>query len=90
VLARQHVWLGPEATRFTAPCEACLARREPDLWGLSIASARVEGELRLDADVGFITCARGHRVVVRRIGVDTRKRRRAERKAERKARYALT
>jgi hypothetical protein len=73
VLARQHVWVGPETTSFAAPCEACL-----------------EGELRLDADVGFSTCARGHRVVVRRLGVDARKRRRSVRKAMRNARHALT
>jgi hypothetical protein len=85
VLARQHVWVGPEATSFTAPCEACLARREPELWGIAIGAARVSGELRLDADVGFTTCARGHRVVVRRIGVDTRKRRRRVRKTVRDA-----
>ena len=32
-LARQHVWVGPEATSFEAPCEACLARRN-DEWSL--------------------------------------------------------
>ena len=28
VIERQHVWLGPEATSFDEPCEACLAARE--------------------------------------------------------------
>jgi hypothetical protein len=60
---RQHVWLGPEATSFSEPCEACLAAQE------SLASGRtvVEGTLRPDADVGFSTCRRGHRIVVHRV-----------------------
>jgi hypothetical protein len=28
----------------------------------------VSGSLRRDADVGFMTCRRGHRIVVRRVG----------------------
>ena len=27
MIDRQHVWVGPEATRFEVPCEACLAKR---------------------------------------------------------------
>jgi hypothetical protein len=65
-VARQHVWVGPEATSFEAPCEACLARRET--WSVSVRSASVEGTLRRDADVGFTTCRRGHRIVVHRVG----------------------
>jgi hypothetical protein len=64
VIARQHVWLGPDVTTFAEPCEACgTARGER-------ASARdvVHGSLRRDADVGFTTCRRGHRIVVRRVG----------------------
>jgi hypothetical protein len=60
---RQHVWLGPEATSFSEPCEACLAAHE----SLSVQSTFVEGTLRRDADVGFMTCRRGHRIVVRRV-----------------------
>jgi hypothetical protein len=59
---RQHVWLGPEATRFSEPCEACLHVRE----SLAVDSIMVEGTLRREADVGFTTCRRGHRIVVRR------------------------
>jgi hypothetical protein len=66
-LARQHVWVGPEATDFEAPCEACLARRD-DEWSLAVATLQIVGTLRRDADVGFTTCPRGHRVVVRRVG----------------------
>jgi hypothetical protein len=69
---RQHVWVGPEATTFAAACEACQAHRqgladrfEPSL---SVDSFLIEGTLRRDADVGFTSCRRGHRVVVRRVG----------------------
>ena len=65
-LARQHVWVGPEATSFEAACEACLARR--DNWSVSIASANIVGSLRREADVGFTTCRHGHRIVVHRVG----------------------
>ena len=61
---RQHVWVGPEATSFEEPCEACLAVREdapPE------ETCVVQGTLRADADVGFTTCNRGHRIVVRRV-----------------------
>jgi hypothetical protein len=65
-LARQHVWVGPEATSFEADCEACQARR--DGWSVSVHSAHVVGTLRREADVGFLTCRRGHRIVVHRVG----------------------
>jgi len=70
---RQHVWVGPEATQFEASCEACLARRADQLdawdrWSLSVTANVVEGTLRREADVGFTTCRRGHRIIVRRVG----------------------
>jgi hypothetical protein len=65
-LGRQHIWVGPEATYFEASCEACLARR--DLWSVAVRSAHVTGTLRREADVGFTTCSRGHRIVVHRVG----------------------
>jgi len=72
VIDRQHVWVGPEATSFEVPCEACLAKRGgwEDAWGreLSDGTSLIEGTLRRDADVGFTTCRRGHRIVVRRVG----------------------
>jgi hypothetical protein len=64
MIQRQHVWLGPEATSFAEPCEACLSLRE----SLSARHSIVRGTLRHDADVGFTTCTRGHRIVVRRLG----------------------
>ena len=64
MIHRQHVWLGPDATTFAEPCEACLSLRE----SISVRSVMVSGSLRPDADVGFMTCRRGHRIVVRRLG----------------------
>ena len=63
MIERQHVWLGPEATSFVEPCEVCLAVRE----SLAAEACVVHGSLRPEADVGFTTCRRGHRIVVRRI-----------------------
>jgi hypothetical protein len=64
--ARQHVWVGPEATSFEAECEACQARR--DGWSVSVELGHVVGTLRREADVGFTTCRCGHRIVVHRVG----------------------
>jgi hypothetical protein len=60
----QHVWVGPETTRYEAECEACRYARD----SIAFRHVPVEGSLRPDADVGFTTCRRGHRIVVRRIG----------------------
>lgn len=60
---RQHVWLGPSATSFEEPCEACLAAEE----SLAAELCVVAGTLRADADVGFTTCRRGHRIIVHRV-----------------------
>ena len=62
-MERQHVWLGPEATSFDELCEACVAACEE----LERDEYVVHGTLRADADVGFTTCRRGHRIVVRRV-----------------------
>ena len=62
MIERQHVWLGPEATSFDELCEACVAARE-----LESETLLVHGTLRVDADVGFTTCPRGHRIVMRRV-----------------------
>jgi hypothetical protein len=35
-------------------------------WSVGLRATVVEGTLRADADVGFTTCRRGHRIVVRR------------------------
>ena len=64
---RQTIYLNPSATAYVDCCEACLGG--VDQYGASIGhrAAQVQGTLRLDADVGFTTCRRGHRLVVRRI-----------------------
>ncbi|MDP9284197.1 MAG: hypothetical protein M3P41_04475 [Actinomycetota bacterium] len=63
MIERQHVWLGPEATAFEERCDVCLAVRE----SLAADACIVHGTLRREADVGFTTCRRGHRIVVRRV-----------------------
>jgi hypothetical protein len=60
---RQHVWLGPEATSFEEACEACMSLGE----SINVEVCVVAGTLRADADVGFTTCRRGHRIIVHRV-----------------------
>ena len=60
----QVIWLGAEATSFAVPCERCQEERgRMDVVDVSV----VQGTLRLQADVGFTACWRGHRIRVRRI-----------------------
>ncbi|MER3410412.1 MAG: hypothetical protein C4305_07470 [Thermoleophilia bacterium] len=54
------IWIRENATSFAAPCEACQSERR-------FPPAIVRGTLRSEADVGFTTCWRGHRVRVRRV-----------------------
>ena len=60
----QVIWLGADATTFAAPCEQC---REDRRYAGGLDASVVEGTLRLQADVGFTACRRGHRIRVRRI-----------------------
>jgi hypothetical protein len=64
---RQTIYVNPTATAYQDWCEECLGA--PGAHGGSIGhrAAAVQGSLRPDADVGFVTCRRGHRLVVRRI-----------------------
>ena len=58
------IWLGAGATDYAVPCEAC----EVDgVWPDALEPTLVEGTLRREADVGFTTCWRGHRIRIRRI-----------------------
>jgi hypothetical protein len=58
------IWLGADATDYAVPCEAC----EEDRSGpRMLYPTLVEGRLRADADVGFTTCFRGHRIRIRRV-----------------------
>jgi len=58
------IWLGADSTAYAVPCEAC---REDGPWPRSVSETVVQGSLRAEADVGFTTCWRGHRIRVRRI-----------------------
>ena len=66
---RQHVWVGPDATQFEATCELCGQPSRPGTHPRPDGEdGRIAGTLRPEADVGFTSCRRGHRVVVRRVG----------------------
>jgi hypothetical protein len=58
------IWLGSDTTVYAAPCEAC---SDDGRWSSPFLPSVVEGTLRREADVGFTTCRRGHRIRVRRI-----------------------
>jgi hypothetical protein len=58
------IWLGADATDYAVPCEAC---EEDRTVPRELHPTLVEGTLRQEADVGFTTCWRGHRIRVRRI-----------------------
>jgi hypothetical protein len=58
------IWLGADATDYAVPCDACEEDRSVSrLPGATL----VEGRLCAEADVGFTTCWRGHRIRIRRI-----------------------
>ncbi len=64
-MLEQTVWLPPRGTSFTEICEACEEEHPVDP---GCTHATVSGSLRLDADRGWATCARGHTVRVLRMG----------------------
>ena len=63
------VWVSPSATAFSCLCETCLdrARGEGTSFLEAIRRASVRGHLPTETGVGFVHCAAGHEVVVRRI-----------------------
>jgi hypothetical protein len=63
------VWVPPSATTFSCLCEACLelARGDGRSFLDAVRTASVRGRLPTETDVGFVHCAAGHEVVVRRI-----------------------
>ncbi len=63
------VWIAPSATSFSCLCEACLdlGRRGTGSFLEAIRAANVRGFLPTDTDVGFVHCAAGHTLVVRRM-----------------------
>jgi hypothetical protein len=58
------IWLGADVTDYAVPCEAC---EDEARWPRELHPTLVEGTLRAEADVGFTTCFRGHRIRIRRI-----------------------
>ena len=64
------VWIAPSATDFSCLCEHCLevARGEGGSFLAAVRAASVRGRLPTETDVGFIHCAAGHELVVRRVG----------------------
>jgi hypothetical protein len=60
----QTVVLLARTTAFTVVCQAC-AELEP---GAEYAQLSAQGSLRLEQDVGWTTCPRGHRIRVIRAG----------------------
>ena len=59
------IWLGADATDYAVPCEAC--EEDEQLAALARARRWSRGRSAPEADVGFTTCWRGHRIRVRRI-----------------------
>jgi hypothetical protein len=67
-MVEQVVYLGPDTTEFATPCDACLSHEVGSLAARHRAS-KVTGSLRNDVDVGFRTCRRGHRILIRRVRI---------------------
>jgi len=63
---RQVIRIGATETRFEGWCERCLD--ETATQSVGVRWLRIEGELPLEADAALLTCRRGHRVAVRRLG----------------------
>ncbi len=63
---RQTIYLRSDTTRFCELCDLCLSVEEGSLAARHRA-AKVEGTLRPDVDIGFRSCRRGHRILVRRV-----------------------
>ena len=64
----QVAYVGPDETRFSVRCEVCLAA-EQGPFAVRARLAHVEGAIPAGVDVGFRSCAHGHRFVVRRIRI---------------------
>jgi hypothetical protein len=65
-MPRQVVYLGPDRTTFEVRCDACVADMQR-VGAILPGATVVTGSLRSDVDVGFRTCRRGHRILVRRV-----------------------
>ena len=67
-MVEQVVYLGHDATEYSTPCDVCMSHEEGSLAARHRA-AKIQGSLRSDVDVGFRTCRRGHRILIRRMRV---------------------
>ena len=63
----QTIYVRDDETRFAGVCDECLAT-EATLYAPKL-DPEVEGTLRRYVDVGFRTCPRGHRILVKRVRV---------------------
>jgi len=60
----QTVVLLERATAFTVVCQACSELEQ----AAEYAGLTAQGTLRLESDVGWTTCPRGHRIRILRAG----------------------
>jgi hypothetical protein len=63
----QTIYVRDEETRFAGLCDQCLTT-EASLYAPKLDPS-VAGTLRRYVDVGFRTCSRGHRILVKRVRV---------------------
>jgi len=63
----QTIYVRDDETRFTGLCDECLTC-EATLYAPKV-DPNVSGTLRRYVDVGFRTCPRGHRILVKRVRV---------------------
>jgi hypothetical protein len=63
----QTIYVRDDETRFSGLCDECLTA-EASLYAPKLDPS-VAGTLRPSVDVGFRTCARGHRILVKRVRV---------------------
>jgi hypothetical protein len=63
----QTIYVRDDETRFDGVCDECLTA-ETSLYAPK-TEPNVAGTLRRHVDVGFRTCPRGHRILVKRVRV---------------------
>ena len=63
----QTIYVRDEETRFEGLCDECLTA-EARLYAPKL-DPNVAGTLRRYVDVGFRTCPRGHRILIKRVRV---------------------
>ena len=63
----QTIYVRDEETHFDGVCDECLVSHA-ELYAPR-SDPHVDGTLRRSVDVGFRTCRRGHRIMIRRVRV---------------------